>query len=441
MNISISTGAVGLPSTRPVCGMPLKRAFASAAPSSWPDQFALPTFGRPLMSLAETTLPPPLLPPPPLLLRTTPSTIATTATRTTPPTIASTRGEAWRARVPPAPFERTGGGAATAASLRCCLALLPLGMSGKGSRLLGGFGGREDQESDEKQKAGERERRDRDVPEFVDPLRAAPACRRCEARGRLLDHLVLDQQVVDRDAGADDRQREEVARGPVVVVPCHQQEEDREWVHADPLEPAELARWEPCDLREEKAAAGRNRGDDECRPELVAPEQPADPADWAADVEEREQPDQDEEGHDHLTDYPEPPEHLDRVVDRGRDQGERRPAAGYPARQSAVTLTRPGWRNWSDAPGLKSGGPRAVRVQVPPPASLNQAEAPVSARRRGTQGRGGATYGATQSRPRPGSRTRRVGCQLRKGPARPPQGKFESRSQLVRPAPVTGTRP
>src|SRR5438105_15446786 len=32
------------------------------------------------------------------------------------------------------------------------------------------------------------------------------------------------------------------------------------------------------------------------------------------------------------------------------------------------TLTPPGWRNWSDAPDLKSGGPRAVRVRVPPPA-------------------------------------------------------------------------
>src|SRR3954454_2054633 len=36
-----------------------------------------------------------------------------------------------------------------------------------------------------------------------------------------------------------------------------------------------------------------------------------------------------------------------------------------------VTLTAPGWRNWSDAPDLKSGGPRAVRVRVPPPASLD----------------------------------------------------------------------
>src|SRR3954454_16667840 len=39
-----------------------------------------------------------------------------------------------------------------------------------------------------------------------------------------------------------------------------------------------------------------------------------------------------------------------------------------------VTLTAPGWRNWSDAPDLKSGGPRAVRVRVPPPASHNNAD-------------------------------------------------------------------
>src|ERR1700751_2486806 len=387
MNISISTGAVGLPSTRPVCGMPLKSAFASAAPSSWPDQFALPTFGRPLMSLAETTLPPPRLPPPPLLLRTTPSTIAMTATSTTPPTIASARGEAWRARVPPAPFERTGGGAATAASLRCCLALLPLGMSGKGSRLLGCSGGRKDQESDEKQEAGERKRRDRDVAELVDPLRGTPARRRHDASVRLVDHAVLDQQVVDRDAGADDRQREEVARGPVVPLPGHEQEEDRERVHADPLEPAQLTRREARDRGKEEAAAGRDRGDDEPRPELVAPEPASQRGERGAHADQRQQPDKQEQDDDHLTDDSGPRERLDRVVDRRRDQGDRHPAAGYPARQSAVTLTSPGWRNWSDAPDLKSGGPRAVRVQVPPAASLNQAEAPVCARRRGTQGR------------------------------------------------------
>src|SRR6476660_4975356 len=33
-----------------------------------------------------------------------------------------------------------------------------------------------------------------------------------------------------------------------------------------------------------------------------------------------------------------------------------------------VTLRVPGWRNWSDAPDLKSGGLRAMRVRVPPPA-------------------------------------------------------------------------
>ena len=39
-----------------------------------------------------------------------------------------------------------------------------------------------------------------------------------------------------------------------------------------PLEPAELARREMRDLREEEAAAGCDRGDDERPPELVAPE-------------------------------------------------------------------------------------------------------------------------------------------------------------------------
>ena len=85
------------------------------------------------MSLEETTwlLPPPLLPP---LVSTTPSTMAITMARTTPPPIASARGDAWRVRAPPTPFERTGGGAVAAAVCLCCLALLPLGMGGKGSR-------------------------------------------------------------------------------------------------------------------------------------------------------------------------------------------------------------------------------------------------------------------------------------------------------------------
>ena len=86
------------------------------------------------MSLVETIAPPPLPPPP---LRTIASTMAITTTRTTPPAIASARGDAWRAR-PPAPFERTGGGAAARGRLPLLrLALLPLGMRGKGSRYLG----------------------------------------------------------------------------------------------------------------------------------------------------------------------------------------------------------------------------------------------------------------------------------------------------------------
>src|SRR3954463_640189 len=148
MNISISTGDFGSPSVSPCCGMPLKRLFAAGAPGKAPAQLALPVVGKPSMSLEETIeLPPPPLPPP---LRTTPSTMAITMASATPPPIASARGDAWRARTPPTPFERTGGGAVAADACLCCLALLPLGMGGKGSRYIGFLGGREDQESDEK---------------------------------------------------------------------------------------------------------------------------------------------------------------------------------------------------------------------------------------------------------------------------------------------------
>src|SRR5437764_3827876 len=165
MNISISTGDFGSPSVSPCCGMPLKRLFASGAPDSAFAELWLPVAGRSCMSL-ELTIPPP--PPPPLPpLRTTPRTMAITMTRTTPPAIASARGDAWRARAPPMPFERTGGGvrSAAAASCLCCLALLPLGMGGKGSRCIGLLGGGEDQESDEKKEGREGECRDREIAE------------------------------------------------------------------------------------------------------------------------------------------------------------------------------------------------------------------------------------------------------------------------------------
>src|SRR5215510_2575980 len=121
--------------------MPLKWLFASGAPGRACAELWLPVAGNPAMS-ADVTTPLPLLLPP--LLRTTPSTTAITITRTTPPAIASARGEAWRARVPPTPLERTGGGAVAAAACLCCLALLPLGMGRKGSRYVGFPGGCED---------------------------------------------------------------------------------------------------------------------------------------------------------------------------------------------------------------------------------------------------------------------------------------------------------
>src|SRR5690242_2614827 len=125
--------------------------------------------------MVRKLLVPAFLPP----LSTIPRTIATTTSATTPPAMASARGDAWRARTPPAPFERTGGGVRTAvaAACLCCLALLPLGMRGKGSGRLGLSGGCEDQESDEKEEGCEREGRDREVAERVvgDPVDAAAA--------------------------------------------------------------------------------------------------------------------------------------------------------------------------------------------------------------------------------------------------------------------------
>src|SRR5438874_7094591 len=251
MNISISTGAFGSPSVSPCCGMPLKRSFASGAPGSAFAELWLPVAGRSCMSL-ELTIPPP--PPPPLPpLRTTPSTMAITMTRTTPPAIASARGDAWRARTPPTPFERTGGGVAAAACCLCCLALLPLGMRGKGSRYFGLPGGREDQESDEKEEGREGERRDREIAERVvrDPVGSTSAAGQA-ALGRLLDDAALDQHVVDRGARPDDRKRDQVAGRSVVATRGDQEREDRERVHQYPLEPAELARDEERDLRVEE---------------------------------------------------------------------------------------------------------------------------------------------------------------------------------------------
>src|SRR5690242_8188658 len=196
MNICICTLAFGLPRVRPVCGMPLKRSFASAAPWSALGDVALPVVPSPCMSFAETIPEPP--PPPPPLVSATPRTIAITMARTMPPPIASATGDACRVRAPPAPFERTGGGAAAAARL-CSLALFPLGMGRKGSRFLFRLvltGRREDQESDEEQEAGEREGGDREIAEaFLGEPVGGAARSGHRARVRLLDHVALDQHV------------------------------------------------------------------------------------------------------------------------------------------------------------------------------------------------------------------------------------------------------
>src|SRR3954447_1083060 len=54
--------------------------------------------------------------------------------------------------------------------------------------------------------------------------------------------------------------------------------------------------------------------------------------------------------------------------------GEEAPETGPPlvSTDGAGTTPVPGWRNWSDAPDLKSGDPRVMRVRVPLPASAEQ---------------------------------------------------------------------
>src|SRR5690242_8544167 len=114
-----------------------------------------------------------------------------TTTAAMPPPIASARGDAWRGRTPPTPFERTGGGVRTAAAAawRCCLALLPLGMRRKGSGCLGFHGfacGREDQESDKKEEGGQGERLDLEVAERCVDAREGEPVDGASSRGRLL---------------------------------------------------------------------------------------------------------------------------------------------------------------------------------------------------------------------------------------------------------------
>src|SRR5947208_932263 len=99
MNSVSVAGAFGEPSITPDCGIPLKRLPTSVDPGRAPGQFARPTVGK--LDAGVFLLPP---------VSTTTRTTTTTMAATTPPAIASARGEAWRARAAPMPFERTGGG-------------------------------------------------------------------------------------------------------------------------------------------------------------------------------------------------------------------------------------------------------------------------------------------------------------------------------------------
>src|SRR5581483_2025515 len=104
------------------------------------------------------------------------------------------------------------------------------------------------------------------------------------------------------------------------IVPAQRREEreDRERVHADPLEPAEVAWHEARDLGEEEAAAGPERRDDERGPELVSPQAGAQGAERRADTGEIQQPEKGECGGDRLSGDGEDRKRDDRVVDHGR---------------------------------------------------------------------------------------------------------------------------
>src|SRR5579862_2595476 len=329
-----TTGAAGEPSVRPFCGIPLRSWLVWVAP------WAQSARGKALVGHAPVEAFGPL-PPLSVTARTTPTTEAA---------IASTRGEARRGRKPdlPAPLERTGGGVA---ACLCCLALLPLGIGRKGSRLFPCPGTCEDQESDEKEKPRERERRDREVAERRveagggDPVEGAagPRRRRDHARGRLRDRVVLDEHVVDRRAGAEDGERKQIARDAVLPAPGEEEEQERQGVHADPLEPAEVARLEARDLGVEEAAARGECRHDEAGPELVAPDPAAHRVERPADTEQGQHREQEQERNEHLSRDTEPRERVDHV-----------------ALHSCVPYPPPGWRNWSDAPDSVGRSPASL---------------------------------------------------------------------------------
>jgi hypothetical protein len=124
--------------------------------------------------------------------------------------------------------------------------------------------------------------------------------------------------VIDRDAGADDRQRQQVTRGARVVEEGREQRRDRERIHADSLVPTELARDEVRDLREEETAAGGDCRDDERKPQLVAFDAPPQHPQRATDADEGEDPDKQEPGGENLSDDAEHRESDDDVVGHGR---------------------------------------------------------------------------------------------------------------------------
>jgi hypothetical protein len=100
----------------------------------------------------------------------------------------------------------------------------------------------------------------------------------------------------------------------MVVRQRHQEGRDRKGVHADPLEPAELARHEVGDLREEQASAGRDCGDEKGQPELVAPDRSLHDAKRATKPGKPQEPEQNQDPNNHLSDNTQRRQGDDHVV-------------------------------------------------------------------------------------------------------------------------------
>ncbi len=152
------------------------------------------------------------------------------------------------------------------------------------------------------------------------------------------------------------------------------------------------------DLRVEETAAGRDGRDDERSPELVPPEQVADRVERPPNAGQREHADDDAE---HDQDLPHDAEDGEDDHDVLRHSGGRVSVAAV-----GVTLTAPGWRNWSRRARLKIGWPsgRAGSSPAPgipePSGGVGVRRPPPSGRERGPRARRAGSSSPTRCRTR-----------------------------------------